>query len=1028
MRLILATLALLATPAVAAPGAVRVYVFDAEAGAPVVDAVVTLGATDGRTNADGRLVLRAEAGELPVSVRVADRAERSLGVVQVVAGGVGELIVTLRGEAAPRVRFEPGAPGVGDPEAPAAAVDAGPTATLGGQVVDADGAPVAGAEVFVRGRAEAARTDAAGRFALTLPADARVDLSVVHPRYRAGKVADAPVGGPALTVRLVAKGLSLDDFVVTAPFVEGGIAGLTAERRASGDVVDVVGAEQMSRAGDSDAASALKRVTGLTIVGGRYIYVRGMGERYASTLLNGAALPSPEPERRVVPLDLFPTGVLGAVVVQKTWSPDLPAEFGGGAVLLRTRRVPEEAFFEASVSTGFRPGTTFTEGLTYPGGDLDWLGVDDGTRALPADVAAASKAGGIFPQSRFDTTKGLSPAELERLGEQMPNVWAARRRIAPPPLGLSVAAGDRWRLGGGATLGVLGSLAYDQGWDRTEVERTAFVVGARGLEPRNTGVAEDLTRSVAGSGMLEVALDLGDRHRLASTTLLLRSTEDATTVYSGRAVTDAVDVEITRLRWVERQLIDQQLRGEHALPLADLQLRWHYAFARADRDEPDRRTHRFDVLDDGTRRLSQKPEGNRRFFSDLDDTTHDVAASLRLPLFDGDADRGPLEVPDTFVEVGARATLRERRVETFRFRFLQVGMPDRGLPIEQAFAPAHIGPDYQFVDNTQPSDNYSAEQQILAGYALTRWALPLDLRLMAGARVERAAQSVLTFSPFDPNAEVEAELEDTDVLPAGGLTWQATESMLVRAGYGRSVSRPEFRELSPARFDDVTGGASVVGNPELERATIDHFDLRWEWYRGPRESVSVAGFYKRFDRPIETRIVPGPDRLVSFGNADGGHNMGVEVEARQGLGFAADALRDVYLAGNVALVRSRVELDPDDDSVATSDTRALEGQSPYALNLQLGWEELDAGHHATLLYNVAGPRIVEVGVAGAPDVFEAPRHQLDLVGQIGLGHGLALKLKAKNLLDLEIERTQGAGVTQRYRAGRSFSVGLSWKL
>ncbi len=360
MRLILATLALLATPAVAAPGAVRVYVFDAEAGAPVVDAVVTLGATDGRTNADGRLVLRAEAGELPVSVRVADHAERSLGVVQVVAGGVGELIVTLRGEAAPRVRFEPGAPGVGDPEAPAAAVDAGPTATLGGQVVDADGAPVAGAEVFVRGRAEAARTDAAGRFALTLPADARVDLSVVHPRYRAGKVADAPVGGPALTVRLVAKGLSLDDFVVTAPFVEGGIAGLTAERRASGDVVDVVGAEQMSRAGDSDAASALKRVTGLTIVGGRYIYVRGMGERYASTLLNGAALPSPEPERRVVPLDLFPTGVLGAVVVQKTWSPDLPAEFGGGAVLLRTRRVPEEAFFEASVSTGFRPGTTFT--------------------------------------------------------------------------------------------------------------------------------------------------------------------------------------------------------------------------------------------------------------------------------------------------------------------------------------------------------------------------------------------------------------------------------------------------------------------------------------------------------------------------------------------------------------------------------------------------------------------------------------------------------------------------------------------
>jgi hypothetical protein len=307
-------------------------------------------------------------------------------------------------------------------------------------------------QLYVRGRPETATTGADGRYRLALPAGAHA-LSVIHPQYGAGRLEATVEAGGTVTAdaTLNPAGLALEEYVVTAPYIAGGVAELSAERRQTDNVVDVIGAEQMARAGDSSAAGALKRVTGLSIVGGKYIYVRGMGERYSATTLNGMFLPSPEPERRVVPLDLFPTGVLGSVVVQKTVSPDVSAEFGGGVVQLRTRGVPEEAFVEVAASVEYVAGTTFTDGLSYDGGGVDWLGVDDGARALPGPVAAEFDRSGLQRCAGAIALPGRGPcvtqAELDALARTLPNVWQAEPEMLPPGFGLSVAAGDRYDLG-----------------------------------------------------------------------------------------------------------------------------------------------------------------------------------------------------------------------------------------------------------------------------------------------------------------------------------------------------------------------------------------------------------------------------------------------------------------------------------------------------------------------------------------------------------------------------------------------------
>ena len=906
---------------------------------------------------------------------------------------------------------------------------AGPKGLIAGRVHDVQRKrPIANARVYVRGSSASAASDRAGRFRVMVAAGKR-DLVVIRPGYATARIEALAVpeaGEVTVTVALAPAGVALDDFVIAAPRIVGGTVELLAERKNSGAVSDIIGAEQMSRSGDGDAAGALKRVTGVSIVGGRYVYVRGLGERYSSTSLDGSSLPSPDPERRVVPLDLFPTGMLSGIVIQKTWSPDRPGGFGGGSVQLRTRAFPKGLVASAGFSVGFRLGTTFTEGLTGARGGTDWLGLDGGHRALPASVDNASRNAPLLKRDMF-SSRGYTGAELEAFGEAAAGDWAIGKRIAPPDVGFSATLGKPMSLLGGDG-GWLASVSYGNNWQQKARKMRIFTVGEGGnLELAHRYNFEELNNTVSLGGFLTAGLAWKSGHELRTTAVVARLSDDEARIYEGENRDVATDIRVSWLRWVERMLAGQILSGTHPLPwLKDGEFTWRYALFAATRGEPDRRQVRYDLDQvSGEWFLSDRPEGNRRVFSDLTDVNHDLGLNVGWTL----ARRHGKPV---HLDVGTAGRLKSRHVDTRRYKFLHKGPrsnDDAVLRLEpdRIFTPANIGKDgFQFEETTLETDNYDGAERMIGVYAKAGMLLTKKLRVEGGLRFEHSNQAMQTYEPFNADHEpVTSALTTNDVLPGASLTYTLREAMLVRFAVARTVSRPDLRELSPATFNEVTGGRQLFGNPQLQRTLIDHVDARWEFFIGEGEVLSAGLFFKRFQQPIETIVVPSAQLSVTFANADAAHNLGIELEARKHLGWLHKGLSDIFVSANGALISSTVTLPSDGSTIQTSKDRPLQGQSPWLVNFQVGWDDVDFGHSVTLLYNAFGPRIAEVGALGAPDVYEQAVHQLDAVVKINAGHGFKLGLKARNLLDPAVERRQGNEVTQTWRRGRVFGVSLS---
>ncbi|MFT5456542.1 MAG: hypothetical protein ACI9K2_003027 [Myxococcota bacterium] len=1004
----LALAALLASPALAQDGGhLEGVAFDALTGRPVPGVEVRAGDVVDHTDTDGYFRLDLPAGTWTVQLDAPSQRDGTVSDVAVVAGEWTEMLVTLSADP-PRARVQ--APVNG----PRVVVDAAAVlAELRGVVTSADDStPVAGARVYVRGAAGEGVTGDDGTFVLQVPVGTH-PVTVLRNGFSTQTLPEVvlPEEGASIAVVLSPRGVALDDFTISAPYIEGSTASLLDERRESSSVADVLGAEEMSRSGDGDAAAALSRVTGLTVVGGKYVFVRGLGDRYSSSLLNGSSLPSPEPERRVVPLDLFPASILESVVIQKSWSPDQPAEFGGGVVQLRTKRPPRELVAEVGLSGTYLHGTTLTNGLDYAGGKTDWLGIDGGWRDLPGPVVTASESSPLEEGDMF-SDRGYTGSELEKLGETMPNRWNTLTRQLPPGFGGNMALGHGTQLGE-VGIGGLAAVTYSNSWQQLDFNRKFFLVGEGGaLERSHDYQFDQATNDVQAGLFVTGGVDVAGQS-VTYTGTMLRSTDDTARVYEGynRDVGDTIRV--TRLRWVERKLLVHQVRGEHAL--GRVQLDWRAMGAGAGRLEPDRREYRQDRETARLWYLSDRPEGNQRFFSDLVDDTLEVGLDGTVNLD---------EEGTATVKVGGVLLDRAREVDTRRFKFFHRGVEQDVLANdpEGVFTPENIGPgSLQFEEFTQPTDNYTAAQRIRAAYAMTELPLQPWLRVMGGARLESSRQQVTTFELFNPDgAKSRADLGTTDLLPAGTFTVSPRDDVNIRGGYSRTVSRPDFRELSEAPFNDVTGGRLTFGNPTLQRARIDHFDLRVEWFPSPEEVLSASVFTKTFTDPVETVVIASAQQSVTWDNAEGAVNQGVELEYRKEL------LPVLYTAGNIALIRSSVDIARKGTAVQTSTERALQGQSPYVINLQLGYDDHERGTGVTLLYNVAGKRIAEVGAQGAPDTYELPVHRLDMVARQALGRGFGVSVKGKNLLDSTARVVQGDKQVEAIRQGWSVGVGLSW--
>lgn len=801
------------------------------------------------------------------------------------------------------------------------------------------------------------------------------------------------------------------------------------ERRNSANVTEAISAEQIARTGDSDAASTLKRVTGLTVVDGKFVFVRGLGDRYSSVLLNGAQLPSPDPTRRVLPLDLFPVDLLDGIVVQKSFSPDLPAEFGGGTVQLRTRVLPQDFIARLEFSSGAVEGAGLGQGLTYNGGASDFTGYDS-VRGLPADLAAATANGQTLRPQSPTNPDGASAAELERFGEALAGDYTVSRRRLKPNFGLSGALGDRFQIGENAELGVLGSFRYHNGWQDLNETRRRFAVLGNGDLVKTSELDFDRTlQNIELSAFGLIGLDLGANHRLKSTSLMLRSSEDQAQVATGFPE-DPEDISrFTELEYIENQLLAEQIAGEHRFPaLADLNLNWQYTLAEASRESPNTRNFRFDRDNrTGVFSLARRSDSNQTDFDDLTDSSDDFSLALKLPLMLND---------DSSLDLNAGGGIlrRDRDSSIRRFNFIAVGAdandPDltTGRPLDEIFAPELIGPNgFELRENTRPTDNYTASQDLDAAFASADLNWHGKYRLSAGFRFEDNRQDVSTFALGLPGqTPLRTVLDNQDWLPSVSFTWVLAENDQIRASAARSVSRPEFRELSPAPFTDPLLDLETIGNPDLQQSDISHYDLRWEHYFSYSESLSVGAFLKNFDLPIERIQVPGTGNLLSFANAESAQNYGFEADYLSGLGVLDERLDNFYTAANFSWIESSIELGAAND-IQTNSSRSLQGQSKYVVNLQLGHKTDEGRSDATLLYNVSGRRISEVGIFGAPDIYEQPFDALDFNWRYRISAGWTFKFKLRNLLDSRVEFKQGAETTREYRPGRSISLGIEWR-
>jgi len=1013
------------------PAELSIYLF--ENGMPLPEASLTAdGVSRGLTDINGYIQLSLPPGNHVLTFRQAENELLSLDL-PVISGENAQVIVTTYTDGrAPVIDIQTSHPdgelatedGLEEKKNLAKGV-------ISGLIISAENKkPVAGARIFFSGIATELRSAQDGTFQTEVPTG-DYSISIMHPNFSAQVRDGIEVAAETTreeTFALTPAGIELPEHVVLEPHVAGSLAAIVEEQRSSSAVASVLGAEQISRSGDSDAAGALRRATGLTLVGGKFIFIRGLGERYSSTLLNGASIPSPDPTRRVVPLDLFPTSVIDSILIQKSYSVDRPAEFAGGTVEMRTKTIPDEFFFQLSGQMGITQGTTFEKGLRYKGGGLDMFGVDDGTRKMPASLAAATAGGRQLTPQSLTNPAGFTQEELRVLGNDLSGTFDINRKNIGPDHRINVAMGDRFR-SGDFSFGYTTTIRWSNSWDtQNEIQRLFVPVGGNRLEKQVDNRVNITEREVNLNGYLGLEARYTDDHRLHANSLVLRQTLDEARITEGFTREEDFVVRRSLLQYIENSLILGQIGGEHRWSfLGNLETNWLWTRANAGRKAPYERSYRFDQIPNGGGAffLSRRAGNNEINFADLNDDDESFRLDIKLPL---ELHRN-LQLS---LQSGFMNRTKSRDSEVRRFSFSPLGPDARrqdvlGLgSLEKILSPQFIGPNgFQLRESTQSTDNSAATQDLFAYYGQGDLNLFEKVRITGGLRVEDNDQQVKTFELFNPDrSPAIAKLVRKDVLPSVAATWSITDKQQIRASFAKTLSRPDFREFSSAPFIDPETDRITIGNPDLQQVDVKHYDVRWEYYFSPNESFSIGGFWKTLNNPIELILLPGAAGVLTLQNARVADVYGVEVELMKHLDFIHPKLRHVFVSTNYTWSKSEIELRPENLVVQTTNFRPLQGHSPYIFNFQLGYDDPDKGTMATLLYNTFGKRIAEVGSLGAPDKFDQPEHRVDFVFRQHFMKNFSFTFNARNILNNRARVLQGDELARSFLRGREFRMGL----
>ncbi len=893
--------------------------------------------------------------------------------------------------------------------------------TVAGTVYDAvNGRPIPNIQVAVDGIADdRIKTDPAGRYTISLSpgtyvlkftGENHLEATVTDVVVKADEVVDAS------TVMQQVGAVTTVEVNEKIGAIESNAESILTERKLATTVSDSISKDDIKNSTASDAAAALEKVTGISVVDNGFVFVRGLGERYSATMLNNAIIPTTEPERRVVPLDLFPANLVDNIKVLKTYSADLPGEFSGGLVQMNTVEFPTQKVLQFSVNYGFNTQTTFQRMATFRGGAGDFFGFGGGSRELPAGIPTNDRLFvGRFTDEQFQTFGRAFPVDYE----------PSFRSSARPQQSYSVVGGNTY-----GKLGVIGALTFANTPSRTpQLQR--FLVNSGTGRPALFSVYDDFNvdnESARLGGVLNLAYRLTSSSKLVLRNTLTRDADKEVRQFSGLNGSIGNDVLDTRFRYVERSLYSTSLEGEHALAkLRNSVFHWQFTYSDSRRNEPDLRQTIRGREPDTNNPFTYLNLGDSgfRFFNGLKDRIYEPQADWSVPFYKGNF--------SGLLKGGFRGTIRRRDFDSRRFRYVPVRLQtlDFSLPNNQILSTANIRPDgFVLREVTRATDTYAASMDIYGVFGMVDLNLGPKLRIVAGVRMEDATIDVNTLDALVPNAApVLARLANRDALPGFNVIYALSRRQNLRGGYSRTVNRPDFRELSPFEFTNIVGGYSTVGNPDLQRALIDNYDIRYEFFPGGNQVIAASYFYKRFTNPIEQTYRPTASELrQSFINVDGAKNQGVELEWRQNLAKYSKRLQDFAFQTNFTFVDSDVIIPVERFPQLTSRNRPLVGQSRFIYNAIVEWSKPTLRSSARFYSNSVSRRITDVGTFQLPDIYQERNTFLDAVYQFDIRENgkWTLRFSAENLTNNNYRYSQSDILIRSFRIGRTFTIGTSY--
>ncbi|WP_448518166.1 TonB-dependent receptor domain-containing protein [Rhodoflexus sp.] len=915
------------------------------------------------------------------------------------------------------------------------------TGTIRGTIKDATTSePVIGANVSIEGTTIGSSTDLEGNFLIQRVKPGTYNIIISYISYKTKRIENLTVEADKvvqINTFIEEESTTLSDVVITAERAKNTEISVINTIKTAQLIVSGISAEQISKSQDRDAAQVVKRIPGVTVINDRFIMVRGLAERYSPAMLHNVFAPSMETDVRSFAFDIVPSSQLDRIFIYKSPSPELPGDFAGGTVKIFTKDIPDENSIIVDYSTQFRTGTTFGDFYHQQKGPGHWTGFNRGFYNLPAG----------FP----DNLRRLSGDALVQAGRSLNNsLWTEEKGVAIPDQRIGLTINRRFETKKGIEIGHVTALTYSNTWTTFDIDRSDFnefdqVKGAS--NPIYNYQDDQYTQNIRLGVLHNWAFRFNDRHKMEFKNLFNQISTSQYVYRTGINFESAYSPVNHSFDQVYRGVYSGQLKGQHNFSDDRLKVEWVAGFNRAYRDQPDYKRYRsdLDVIEGGTTLYvppgAAAAEFLGRFFSEMKETAYTGAVDVRRKF----SIAGSYEF-----EVSAGA-FYERKDRNFLARNIGYNRAnslffDLNLlngTIANLFRDENINSitGIRIDEQSNPNDSYTASNDLFATYLMTNLPITEKLKLIGGVRIERNLQTLnsatLTNDPINVNNLI------VRPLPSFNFMYSLNDKTQIRAAYGITLNRPEFRELAPFGFYDFNFNFTNKGNENLLTPQIHNVDLRWEKYPKSGEIISIAAFYKYFDKPIETLFVPGAGsggaKTFTYDNAKSSYSYGLEIDIKKTLAglTSSSILNDVAVLFNASLIRSLVDLG--DRAVGQSDRRPLQGQSPYIINTGIFYNNVEKDLQVNLLYNIIGPRIFIVGYEGYPDIYEMPRSQIDISVTKRLGRYLQVKVGIADLLNQEVlllqdgnangkfERTIDQKI-QRFRPGTVFSTGISVRL